>query len=117
MAAVTDRLVADLEAAGADVWVDTSGITTSDFVKKISEERQAELRGYLGQWAAETDYGERLGPRVGMKLSDADVSWLADRFGRESRGMAKQRPISTWRPSLSQPSCMNVGLPYLKREL
>jgi len=35
--AFTARLVADLEAAGADVWVDTSGITSDDFVKKISE--------------------------------------------------------------------------------
>jgi hypothetical protein len=35
--AFTARLVADLEAAGADVWVDTSGIMSDDFVKKISE--------------------------------------------------------------------------------
>ncbi len=33
----TARLVADLEAAGADVWVDTAGIASDDFVKKISE--------------------------------------------------------------------------------
>jgi hypothetical protein len=35
--AFTARLVADLEAAGADVWVDTEGITSDDFVQKISE--------------------------------------------------------------------------------
>ena len=35
--AFTARLVADLETAGADVWVDTAGITSDDFVKKISE--------------------------------------------------------------------------------
>jgi hypothetical protein len=35
--AFTDRLVADLQAAGADVWVDKAGITSDDFVKKISE--------------------------------------------------------------------------------
>ena len=35
--AFTARLVADLEAAGADVWVDISGITSDDFVKKINE--------------------------------------------------------------------------------
>lgn len=35
--AFTARLVADLEAAGANVWVDTGGITSDDFVKKISE--------------------------------------------------------------------------------
>jgi Sulfatase-modifying factor enzyme 1/TIR domain len=35
--AFTARLVADLEVAGADVWVDTAGIASDDFVKKISE--------------------------------------------------------------------------------
>jgi hypothetical protein len=33
----TARLMADLKAAGADAWVDTAGITSDDFVKKISE--------------------------------------------------------------------------------
>jgi formylglycine-generating enzyme required for sulfatase activity len=33
----TARLVADLIAAGADVWVDDQGITSEDFVRKISE--------------------------------------------------------------------------------
>jgi putative sterol carrier protein len=33
----TARLVTDLEAAGADVWVDTSGITSGSFVAKISQ--------------------------------------------------------------------------------
>jgi hypothetical protein len=33
----TARLVNDLEAAGADVWVDMAGITPDDFVRKISE--------------------------------------------------------------------------------
>lgn len=35
--AFTARLVADLQAAGADVWVDTSGIMSDDFVKRINE--------------------------------------------------------------------------------
>jgi hypothetical protein len=35
--AFTARLVTDLEAAGADVWVDTSGITSDDFIKRINE--------------------------------------------------------------------------------
>jgi TIR domain len=35
--AFTTRLVADLRAAGADVWVDTSGIPSGSFVAKISE--------------------------------------------------------------------------------
>jgi hypothetical protein len=35
--AFTARLVADLKAAGADVWVDDEGITSDDFVRKISE--------------------------------------------------------------------------------
>jgi formylglycine-generating enzyme required for sulfatase activity len=35
--AFTARLVADLEAAGADVWVDNARITSDDFIKKINE--------------------------------------------------------------------------------
>ena len=35
--AFTARLVADLKAGGADVWVDDEGITSDDFVRKISE--------------------------------------------------------------------------------
>jgi formylglycine-generating enzyme required for sulfatase activity len=35
--AFTVRLVADLRTAGADVWVDTSGIQSGSFVAKISE--------------------------------------------------------------------------------
>lgn len=35
--AFTARLVADLEAAGADVWVDDVRITSDDFIKKINE--------------------------------------------------------------------------------
>ncbi len=35
--AFTARLVADLEAAGADVWVDTKGISSGSFVQNISE--------------------------------------------------------------------------------
>jgi hypothetical protein len=37
----TARLVADLEAAGADVWVDTSDIPSGGFVAKISEGLQS----------------------------------------------------------------------------
>jgi hypothetical protein len=35
--AFTARLVGDLKAAGVDVWVDDEGITSGDFVRKISE--------------------------------------------------------------------------------
>jgi hypothetical protein len=60
----------------------------------ISEERQAELQGYLDRWAAETDHGQRKGPfdkesgQVwGVPLTGADVSWLAQQgrteFGTE----------------------------------
>ncbi|HEY7093838.1 MAG TPA: toll/interleukin-1 receptor domain-containing protein [Ktedonobacterales bacterium] len=35
--AFTARLVADLEAAGADVWMDDVRITSDDFIKKINE--------------------------------------------------------------------------------
>ncbi len=36
--AFTARLVADLEAAGADVWVDTGQISSGNFIRKINEE-------------------------------------------------------------------------------
>jgi formylglycine-generating enzyme required for sulfatase activity len=35
--AFTARLVGDLEAAGADVWVDDARITSDDFIRKINE--------------------------------------------------------------------------------
>src|SRR5215813_5428904 len=35
--ASTARLVADLEAAGADVWVDYQGVASGSFVQKINE--------------------------------------------------------------------------------
>jgi uncharacterized protein YjbI with pentapeptide repeats len=59
----------------------------------ISQERQAELRGYLDQWQAETDHGERKGPfdkmhdaGDGVLLTGADVSWLAEQSGRDEFG-------------------------------
>jgi hypothetical protein len=55
----------------------------------ISEERQAELQGYLDRWEAETDHGKRKGPfdqemRVNprLQLTGADVFWLAAESGR-----------------------------------
>ena len=35
--AATARLVSDLEAAGADVWVDYQGVASGSFVQKINE--------------------------------------------------------------------------------
>jgi hypothetical protein len=59
----------------------------------ISAERQAELQGYLDRWAAETDHGERKGPfdaqqgtALGVRLTGADVSWLAEQSGRDEYG-------------------------------
>src|SRR5262245_30555741 len=49
----------------------------------ISEERQAELQGYLDRWAAETYHGGRMGPFVGILLTGADVLWLAKRSSSE----------------------------------
>jgi uncharacterized protein YjbI with pentapeptide repeats len=61
----------------------------------ISEERQAELQGYLDRWEAETDHGERKGSfdlgasrtgiPHGVPLTGADVSWLAE-SGRNAFG-------------------------------
>jgi len=58
----------------------------------ISEERQAELQGYLDRWAAETDHSAQRGPFDGglgkgsVRLSGADVSWLAKRSGGDKNG-------------------------------
>src|SRR5258707_7969519 len=52
----------------------------------ISEERQAELRGYLERWEAETDHGERIGPFYGVYLTGADVFWLVEQAGRDEIG-------------------------------
>ncbi len=58
----------------------------------ISEERQAELQGYLDRWQAESDHGERTGPfgagpgKWGVALTGADVFWLAEQSGREMLG-------------------------------
>jgi uncharacterized protein YjbI with pentapeptide repeats len=65
----------------------------------ISEERQAELQGYLDRWEAEKDHGERRGPfsrwglsgeeRERLQLTGADVYWLAGRSERnEFDGMS-----------------------------
>jgi uncharacterized protein YjbI with pentapeptide repeats len=43
----------------------------------ISEERQAELKGYLDRWATETKHGKRGGPFQGKRLTGAEVFWLA----------------------------------------
>jgi hypothetical protein len=48
----------------------------------ISAQRQAELQGYLDQWQAETDHGERKGPFNSIVLTGADVSWLIEQSGR-----------------------------------
>jgi hypothetical protein len=48
-----------------------------------SEERKAELQGYLDRWEAEQDHGERKGPFDGgpgrdpVQLTGADVFWVA----------------------------------------
>jgi Pentapeptide repeats (8 copies) len=59
----------------------------------ISPERQAELEGYLDRWQAETDHGERKGPfdrepgaDYGIRLTGADVFWLAELSGRDIHG-------------------------------
>lgn len=53
----------------------------------ISEERQAELQGYLDRWAAaESGHIGTRGPFDGMCLTGADVRWLATQSGRDEPG-------------------------------
>jgi hypothetical protein len=68
----------------------------------ISEERQAELQGYLDRWQAETDHGERKGPfhkqpgqHMGITLCGADVSWLAEQSGRGEYGAVPNLHLET----------------------
>jgi hypothetical protein len=44
----------------------------------ISPERQAELQEYLDRWEAKTDHNGRRGSVDEVKLTGADVFWLAD---------------------------------------
>jgi hypothetical protein len=72
----------------------------------ISEERQTELQGYLDRWQAETDHGERKGPfdqgpgHLGVHLTGADVSWLAEQSGRDE---------SSYLPSLHLEGAILLG--------
>jgi Pentapeptide repeats (8 copies) len=63
----------------------------------INAERQAELRGYLDRWETETDHGRRRGPfypsgfepgsvEEKVRLTGADVSWLAEQSERDESG-------------------------------
>jgi Pentapeptide repeats (8 copies) len=62
----------------------------------ISDQRRAQLQGYLDRWEQGTEHGERRGPfdkqiikageLFGVNLSGADVSWLAEQSGRDEYG-------------------------------
>ncbi len=54
------------EAAPGDRWGDP-----------ISEERKAELEAVLQQWEGTAAHGEQAVPFAGVRLSGADVFWLA----------------------------------------
>ena len=63
--------------------------TTSDtWDDPISPGRQAELRGDLDQWQAETSHGERTGPFDQIDLTGADVHWLVDQSVHDENGRA-----------------------------
>lgn len=55
----------------------------------ISSERQAELQSYLDRWQAEIDHGNRAGPYDGVRLTGADVEWLAEQSGRDESGFVE----------------------------
>jgi hypothetical protein len=52
----------------------------------ISPERQEELQGYLDRWQAVTDHGERKRPFAKVRLTGADVFWLAEQSGHDKDG-------------------------------
>lgn len=49
----------------------------------ITSERKAELDAIIERWAAETERADRPGPLAGIRLTGADVFWLAARFRAE----------------------------------
>jgi len=89
--AFTARLVADLEAAGADVWVDDARITSDDFIRKINEGltgrqwlvlvmtpdalRSPWVQGEVNAALLQVRQGRMLGviPLVAQPCQDADI--------------------------------------------
>jgi hypothetical protein len=54
----------------------------------ITPAQQAELREMLEAWQAlGADHGERAGPFEGVRLTGAEVGWLADHSGRDVQGL------------------------------
>ena len=51
-----------------------------------SQERQAELQGYLDRWQTELDHFERKGQFYNVELTGADVCWLAEQSVRDEDG-------------------------------
>jgi uncharacterized protein YjbI with pentapeptide repeats len=52
----------------------------------ISEERQRELQDFLDRWVVEPDHGARKGPFESVRLTGADVCWLAQQAGPDTLG-------------------------------
>lgn len=96
----TTRLVADLESAGADVWVDDARITSDDFIQKINEGLsgrqwlvlvmtpaalkspwvQAEVNAALNQVRKGRMFG--VVPIVALPCDDVDIPPLLDALHR-----------------------------------
>jgi hypothetical protein len=80
------------QATTAPVTTQETKTPSDAYGQPISEERQAELQGYLDRWQAEADHGERQGPfdhgpyMKGVWLTGADVSWLAEQSGYNNFG-------------------------------
>jgi hypothetical protein len=73
----------------------TTATTTSDkWGDSISPDRQAELQGYLDRWQAETGHGKGSEPFAGVRLTGADVFWLAEQSGHNEDGGSV--PSRTW---------------------
>ena len=60
--------------------------STDAWGQPISHDRQGELQRYLIRWAGETDHGGREGALDGVRLTGADVHWLASQSGFDEQG-------------------------------
>jgi hypothetical protein len=71
------------QSAATQLAADVAKLLNNGWRQPITEERQAELQGYLDRWEAETDHGKRKGPYDGVKLSGADTYWMAEQSQRD----------------------------------
>lgn len=87
--------VTTVQAAGTSACPHPEAVGTR-WGDPISEERQAELQGYIDRWKAEANHRERKGPfdklprqEIGVVLTGAEMSWLAEQSVPDKFGLVR----------------------------